>query len=727
MSADLPGGVVPSLGIESALRRVATFAAQGADPEELFASIGEEASLLGVIALSLLMVDASTRTVVRIATYGAPPTAGPDQSRVSLDVDPLARAVVDTGAAVRVDGSNPLSRNRGRTDLADRSSDFVGAPIIVDGVTWGLISGEGEPGSPLPSGCARRLADFAELMAIGIANKRQRNELRDLAETQAALGRVATLVADDADPQTVFAAVAVEASHMLRVGAVSLIRYDPDTELFTKIFGTHGDRAAVPDGVSWPVEDCPEGELVLKTRRPGRIDDWTFLPGQVAARHRDQGFGQAVAAPIILDGAFWGHIAAFGEADDILPASCENKLADFTQLMASAIANAQARDELRGLAAQQGAALRRVATLVAQRALSSTIFSAVAAEAGRALRVDRVDVGRCHKDGSVRLLGSTARERPNPDGQLSEYGMAVTNTVLDTGHAARIDNLQATVATGGDAEPFETAVGAPIVVDGKLWGVLVVLADKRLSDDTETRLIDFTHLVASSIAIVQTRNDLIASRARIVTASDDARRRIERNLHDGIQQRVVSLGLSLRAVRTRSALPPDIKTGLDEVAHDLDSLLEEIQIFSQGLHPALLSRSGLGPSLRALARRSPVPVRLDVVDTRLAEPLEIAVYYVVSEAVANATKHAHCSEVSVLVEADDKEVRAEVVDDGVGGAILGRGSGLRGLVDRVEALGGTLSMVSPPDRGTRVSISLPIGFEGPPIEPSVGPYVGPYA
>jgi signal transduction histidine kinase len=235
----------------------------------------------------------------------------------------------------------------------------------------------------------------------------------------------------------------------------------------------------------------------------------------------------------------------------------------------------------------------------------------------------------------------------------------------------------------------------------------VVLADELLREDAETRLTDFTYPVASSISNVHACDSLLASRARIVTASDETRRRIERNLHDGIQQRVVSLALSLRAVRAGWELPREAQAGLDEVAHDLEGVLEEIRVFSQGLHPALLARSGLGPSLRALARRSPIPVILDVTGgPRFPEPVETAVYYVVSEALANAAKHSRASEVCVAVFLDGAWVRANVGDDGVGGAALGRSSGLIGLVDRVEALGGRFTLESPAGLGTTISIEL---------------------
>jgi signal transduction histidine kinase len=239
--------------------------------------------------------------------------------------------------------------------------------------------------------------------------------------------------------------------------------------------------------------------------------------------------------------------------------------------------------------------------------------------------------------------------------------------------------------------------------------MITVLSDEALRPDAEARLTDFTHLVASSISNVSARDNLIASRARIVSASDETRRRIERNLHDGIQQGLVVTALKLRTVRSRFQLPADVLEGIDGVARDLEGMLEEVRIFSQGLHPALLARAGLGPSLRESGRRSPIPVTVDATAVpRFAEPVETAVYYVVSEALANAAKHSRASEVTVTVRSDTTGVRAGIADDGVGGAVKGRGSGLIGLVDRVEALGGRFTLDSPAGGGTRISIELPL-------------------
>jgi signal transduction histidine kinase len=706
-----------------ALRRVAALVAQGAEPTAVFTAVAEEsARMLGLAAVSLISYDAQSQTFTKILGTHVDRSAVPvGRARPVADY-PEGALVLETGLPARIDDWSTVP---GKTAARHRAYGFgqaIGVPILIGGAIWGYIGAYAEADEILPAESEARLAELTQLMATAIANAQARDELRGLAEWQVALHRVATLVAQGAEPQAVFTAVAVETARIIGVGAVSLIRYDAEKGLLKKIFGTHGERSAVPDGGQWTLDDGPEAATIVRTLRPVRIDDWSFLPGPVAARHREQGFGQCVAAPIIVNGTLWGLISAFGEADEILPPGSETRLADFTNLMASAIANAQARDELRGLAEQQGAALRRVATLVAKQAPLGTIFDAVAGEASRALRVERVEVGRCDDDGNMTPLGSAGRPGDADQHAFPATGRIVAAKVMQTGRAARIDDwtsLPAADAAAASAEGVTSVVGAPIIVDGAPWGVIVVLAGETLREDTETRLTDFTHLVASSISNVHARNSLIASRARIVTASDETQRRIERNLHDGIQQRVVNLGLGLNAVRARFRLPPEVEAGLDEVAGALEDVLEEIRVFSRGLHPALLSRAGIGPSLRELARRSAIPVTLAIsASSRFPEPIETAVYYVVSEALANAAKHSQASEVTVTVAADGAAIRATIADDGVGGASLGRSSGLIGLVDRVEALGGRFTLDSPAGRGTAVSIELPLSstaIDEPPV------------
>jgi signal transduction histidine kinase len=685
------------------LLRVATLVAHEASQSTVFEAIAVETGrLFAPAAIQLVRYERDHSTTV-LARCGAEPSVG--AARWTPQGASVLAAVLNTGRPARTEQATDSRAAVARASQAAGRGSAVGVPIVVDGETWGALLAVSPVGGGLAANGEARLAEFAELAANAVSNGLARNELRALAEVQGSLRRVATLVAQGAEPKAVFVAVAAEAARVLRVGAVSLIRFDPSTDMFTKIFGTHGHRASVPDGGQWSLEHCPEGALIQTTGRPVRIDDWTTIPGPVAARHREDGFGQAVAAPIVLEGAIWGHIAAFGEAGEVLPPGCEERLADFTNLVATAIANAQARDELRSLAESQGNALRRVAALVGQQASQSTIFDAVAAEASQALGVEHVNVVRYQEDGSATVVGAT--ESPGLDGDEPPAFLAVVRAVHQAGRAARIDDCLDSASSA--AAVLGSAVGAPIVVDGATWGAIAVLSTDPLPPGTRTRLTDFTHLVASSISNVHARNKLIASRARIVTASDETRRRIERNIHDGIQQRIVALGLSLRAVREQFSLPDGVERALDDIDTDLDGLLTEIRDFSRGLHPTLLSRAGLGPSLRALARRSPIPVTLEVTaDARPPEPIEIAVYYVVSEALANVAKHAQASSVTVAVSVDSAAVKARVADDGVGGVALGASSGLIGLMDRVEALDGRFQLESPPGHGTTISIILPL-------------------
>ena len=287
--------------------------------------------------------------------------------------------------------------------------------------------------------------------------------------------------------------------------------------------------------------------------------------------------------------------------------------------------------------------------------------------------------------------------------------------VFRTGRAARMDsyeNAPGSIAARFRALGIRTSVGAPIIVDGCLWGAAIVgsLQPEPLPPDTEARVSDFTDLVATAIANAQTRAQLTASRARIVAAGDDARRRIERDLHDGAQQRLVSLGLQLRAAE--ACVPAELqplKEQISQLVTTVAGVSEEVQEISRGIHPAILSRGGLGPALKALARRSAVPVKLDVgVDRRLPESAEVAAYYVVAEALTNVAKHARASEVNVCADTEGANLRLSIRDDGVGGADSGKGSGLIGLVDRVEALGGQIEISSPTGRGTSLLVTMPL-------------------
>ncbi|GAB3832173.1 hypothetical protein GCM10027610_023900 [Dactylosporangium cerinum] len=228
--------------------------------------------------------------------------------------------------------------------------------------------------------------------------------------------------------------------------------------------------------------------------------------------------------------------------------------------------------------------------------------------------------------------------------------------------------------------------------------------------DAEARIADFTELVGIAIANAQARADLVASRARVVIAADQARRCIERDLHDGIQQRLVSLAVQARMIE--ADLPAgsmsEPRARLSALTDGLTSALDELREISRGIHPAILSEGGLGPALRSLARRSAVAVQLDVCSDRLPEPVEVASYYVVAEALANAAKHARATVVHVDTAVSDGRLHMTVRDNGIGGADPARGSGLIGLTDRVEALGGTITLDSPVGHGTSLHAEIPL-------------------
>jgi signal transduction histidine kinase len=288
-----------------------------------------------------------------------------------------------------------------------------------------------------------------------------------------------------------------------------------------------------------------------------------------------------------------------------------------------------------------------------------------------------------------------------------------------TRRAARTDRAHSTGVIGRIATTelnYHSACGVPVAVQGRLWGAMLVglMRDEVLPPDTEARLSGFAELVSTAIANAEARAEVAASRARIIAAADLVRQRIERDLHDGAQQRLVSLALRLRDAQAE--VPPglgELSAKLGNAVTSANDALGEVQEIARGIHPAVLASGGLRPALRALARRSTVPVRVDVLaEQRMPEHVEVSAYYVVTEALTNAAKHARASAVSIRVEVAGEVLRVVVTDDGAGGAVVGGGTGLVGLKDRVEALGGRLRLDSPGGGGTSLTAELPITTVG---------------
>lgn len=379
---------------------------------------------------------------------------------------------------------------------------------------------------------------------------------------------------------------------------------------------------------------------------------------------------------------------------------------------------AAAAAALAGTLAEEQAALRRVATLVARAVPPAEIYPAVVTELCRGLGIDNVALLQFGPDGATVIAGGRdlqGQPSMHVGEQFSLEGDNVSSQILRHGRPSRMDSYSG--AEGATAERIRSlgllsVAGAPIIVDGRVWGSLMVgsAQTEPLPAGTERRIEDFADLVSTAIANAEIRAELTASRARIVTAADHARQRFERDLHDGAQQRVVALGLQLRAIE-ELALPEQeqLRRQASNAVSELGAIAAELREISRGIHPAILSRGGLGPAIGGLARRSPLPVELDIVAScRLPQQVEVAAYYVVAEALTNAAKHAHASDVTIHAGIADGSLQLTVIDDGIGGAVIGDGSGLIGLKDRVEALGGDLKVVSPAGNGTTLTAAIPI-------------------
>ncbi|HEX5620793.1 MAG TPA: GAF domain-containing sensor histidine kinase, partial [Solirubrobacteraceae bacterium] len=392
--------------------------------------------------------------------------------------------------------------------------------------------------------------------------------------------------------------------------------------------------------------------------------------------------------------------------------------AAITSLLLAAVTAERTRAERaqRALAGEQ-AALRRVATLVASDAPPSRVFEQVTEEVGRLLAVPGANV--IHYDGvrTATVVGAWSEGGPArfPVGtQLDVDGDTVVARVVRTGRAARVDyhaaggTLAQTVLSAG----YRSAVAAPVTVGGRIWGVLAAASasDEPLPEDIEQRLVDFAELVAQALANADAYEKLTASRARLVEVGDAERQRLERNLHDGAQQRLVSvaLGLSMAVTRLESD-PAAARELLVSAQGELTRGLDELRELARGIHPAVLTERGLGPALDALVARAPIPVEVTaVLDERLDASVEAAMYYVVAESITNVAKYAHASSATVSIGRANGAATVIVADDGVGGADPAGGSGLRGLAARVEARRGRLDIESPPGGGTRISAHIPV-------------------
>jgi PAS domain S-box-containing protein len=534
-----------------------------------------------------------------------------------------------------------------------------------------------------------------------------------LASREGSLRRIATLVAGGAASTEVFAAIAREVAGVLGVSLVAVWRYESDGT--GTVVGAWSEPPNLLEaGSRWSLDDTVIISRVRDTGRPARSDELADVHGTVAHIVREASIRSAAGAPIVVDGDVWGVMAAGGTEGERLPDRIEDRLAEFTELVATTISNSASRDELARLANEQ-AALRRVATLVAHESPPAEVLAAVAEELGPVLDVAAARLVRYEQDETATIVASWGRLADTvPVGtSLPLGGRNVISLVAQTGRPARIDDYsQATgdIAAYGRQLDARGAVGGPIVVAGQLWGAMIVSSEQSepLPAGTEVSIEQFAELVATAIANLQARSDLAASRARVVTAADDERRRVVRDLHDGAQQRlihtVVTLKLARRALQNGQETAPDLVT---EALDHAESATTELRELAHGILPAALTGGGLRAGIEALASRMPVPVENGVAVGRLPVAVEATAYFVAAEALTNVAKHSRAGSAAVTVRIEDGTLRLQVRDDGVGGA-RSDGSGLLGLADRVAGLDGQLRVESPADGGTLVAVDIPL-------------------
>jgi signal transduction histidine kinase len=518
-------------------------------------------------------------------------------------------------------------------------------------------------------------------------------------------------VARGTPPDEVFAAVASEVGRHLDLPLVEMCRYGPgETATVIAATGDHPFRI----GTTWPLDGESLTGMVWRSGKPARVDDYDAVAGTIGEVARDNGVHAGVGAPIMVDGRLWGVVSAGGSERTALARDAETRLSAFTELVAAAIANSEARADLRRLADEQ-AALRRVATLVAQGADSQVVFDAVCAETGHLLGAATVNLAHFTDDAmSVAVAGWSLRNVHVPAGlSLPLAGDTIDALVRETAAPGRIDSYvggRGVLAAKLRELGIRSEVGAPVVVEGHVWGALLAGTDEPepLPPGTEGRLAAFAELIATAVSNATTRAELIASRSRLVQASDERRRRLVRDLHDGAQQHFVHAIMNLQLAHSRRGSDARLDELVDESLASARTGLDELRELARGIHPAILTNRGLAAAVESLADRAPIPVEIAIPGDRFPPSVESAAYFVAAEALTNVAKYADATKARVDAAPVDGRLRVTISDDGVGGARRAPESGLSGLEDRVTALGGSLLVDSPEGEGTRVTAEIPL-------------------
>jgi signal transduction histidine kinase len=699
---------------QAALCRVAELTVEQAPAEAVFAAVAEELSLLlGAQMVRALRFEADGTATV-LAARGRATDQVPPGTNIALSAGGVLRRVLKTGMPAWIDDVSQVHGPIGDRLKTERVRCAAAGPIVVAGRLWGAVLVGAETVEALPAGSEQRLAQFAELVSTAISNIESRAHVERLAAEQSALRRVAVLVAQQATAQDVFAVVTQELSRVVEVEMVRTVRCRPDgdVEILAALEDSRQQRLA-----SGTIATVPPGSVlaeILDTAAPARRE---FPAGTATPTGGMAGARSVAGGPLVVNGRLWGAIVVGSTIARGLPPGTEKRVAEFAELLSTSIANIESRAEVQRLVAEQSA-LRRVAELVARQASPEEVFALVTDELSSLLGVEVVRTLRFELDGRVTVVAARGRpDDPMPPGTTLEVAPGgMLDELFRTGRPARFENyaeIQGPTGAILRKEGTNCAAGGPIAVAGRLWGAMVAATSypQALPRGSEDRVAEFAELVSTAISNIESRAELAESRARIVRAGDEVRRRFERDLHDGAQQRLVGLQFELQTIdATMSPELVDLRRALSSLADGLTEVLDNLRELSRGMHPAVLTEGGLAPALRSLARRSAVPVdvRIELAGDRFEEAVEVAAYYVVSEALTNTAKHADSSHISLSVLREPTSLALSVADDGRGGASASSGSGLTGLVDRVEAIGGTIRVHSPAGEGTTIDVTLPI-------------------
>jgi signal transduction histidine kinase len=530
---------------------------------------------------------------------------------------------------------------------------------------------------------------------------------------QAALRRVAGLVAAGAPPSELFAAVAYEVAQVTGSALVQIQRFEPDDSV--TVAGAWGaEPHPFQPGTKWSLEGSQIAGPIKRSGRPVRIDDFGQGSGPIQQGVGKTGIRGGAGAPIIVDGELWGVMAAGPAKGEPVPVGLEDRLSEFTELIATAISNAQSREAVMRLVEEQ-AALRRVATLVAEAVPPAELFQAITREAGRLVGVDVMHMGRYETGAAVSVAGWSRHGDHVPVGTRVELdGANIASLVFQTGRPARIDGYSAGADGTADglreAMSVYSSVAVPIVVEGRLWGLMIASSKqaRALPPDTEARLADFTELAETAIANSEARAALAASRARLLAATDEERQRVVRDLHDGagrqLEHTIAAIAAAAQELGDEDRPAREL---IEQARGHAERTSTELRELANGILPTVLTSGGLRLAAEALASRMTVPVILDVAPERYASAVEATAYFVMAEALTNVAKHSGAGRATVRARVEEGALILQVHDDGRGGA-QPDGPGLLGLRDRLATHGGALVVESSPGGGTVVVATIPL-------------------